>query len=85
MRNLASNVKVEAEEFLASLESATAAALRADTLAMPARGSLPHEYPAVDDSEAVLGLAEVLAVSKNQKARSSAAGLYQTLFRWAAL
>jgi len=34
-----------------------------------------------DDCEAVLALAEVLAVSKNLKVRMFAASLYQTVFR----
>jgi len=34
-----------------------------------------------DDSDAILALAEVLAVSKNMKVRMFAASLYQTVFR----
>ena len=36
---------------------------------------------APDDSDAILALAEVLAVSKNLKVRMFAASLYQTVFR----
>lgn len=41
----------------------------------------PLSLPSGDDSEAVLGLAELLAVSKHAKARAFAASLYQTVFR----